>query len=580
MTTPEDPTSPDRAIVDLLAEIPLWSELSEDLRSQIAAAADVVRVQAGDHLFRHGDAGDALYVVRSGRLEVVGPSGTLIGVLGHGTAVGELALLTGQSRTATVRAVRDSELIRVGRDPFHELLRENAEFAASLTTFLGHRLAGTIEAPPAPEPRNVVAVVALSPDVPIESYVEHLQRTIEGWSRVGTLEESNVGELGPALDRCERQNDVVLLAARMDARSEWREFCLRQADRVLLLVDAGKPPPGLPDERLEGRDLAFWGRTPPSAASSGPWLDALRPRARHWVPAGQPAGTHLERAARRMFGRSVGIVLSGGGARGLAHIGVVSALQEAGTEIDRYGGTSMGAFVAALFATGMPPEEVTQVLRREVAERRPFADYTLPRHGLIRAHRARRMFRRVFEDLQVEELPYDWFGVTADLITAETLVHRRGPLRHIVSASMSLPGLAPPMPWGGRLLVDGGVVNNLPIDVMADTGEGPVIAVEVMRRWQEEWERRIADARLRTAARTRQRRPSPPVPIPSLVETLACSIGLGSRTSLEAARKRASITVTPDLPGLGLLDWGRLDEAVAEGRRAARETLSDLARLP
>lgn len=568
------PDTPPEALPDALSGALLWAEPGTALHDRIAAKVDVTHLPGGEELFGHGDPGDALYVVGSGRLEVINRAGTVIETLGKGAVVGELALLTGEPRSATVRAVRDSELLRLDRRHFEELLRGDAEFAVNLTSMLGRRLAGTVE-PHRPRERHVVTVLATSGHLPTATVVDRLHHTIGGWVRVARLgPEDGVGrddiELGRILDRAERANDVVLLSSPVDAEPAWRRFCLRQADRVLLLVDAAGSPPERIEPQLVERDVAFVGAQPPSAQLSGPWLDRLRPVAQHWIPTGAEHHRGVDRVARRMQGRSVGIALSGGGARGFAHVGVVAALREAGIEIDRYGGTSVGAFVAALFATGRSPEEVVEVLRAHLVARRPFADYTLPRKGLIRARRARRMFHDVFGEQQLEELPLDCFGVSADLITGEMLVHRRGPLRHVIGASMSLPGLAPPLPWAGRLAVDGGVVNNLPVDVMADTAEGPVIAVEVMRRWHQEWEERLA--RARAGGDSSWWRPR--VPVPSLVETLSCSIGLGNRAALDAARDEAWLTVVPELADFGLLEWGRLDEAVAEGRRAARVALS------
>jgi NTE family protein len=566
-------------VADFLREVALFAPLDDALRAEIAAAADVVHLAAGEYLFHAGDTGDALFAVLSGRLQVVGTSsGPTVG-LGRGAAIGELALLTGETRSASVRAVRDSELLEIDRERFHELLSANSEFAVALTAVLGRRLASTARTPAAePEARSVLAVVSLSPAVPLEAMVARLLRTVGSWAQVGQLTEGQVADVsgtepGRSLDRCEDANDIVVLPVGVLADPAWREFCVRQADRLLVVVDPLDSPAGHDLDRLNGADLAFWHPSPPSVARSRPWLDAARPRARHWLPS-RSVAEGVERMARRIFGRSTGVVLSGGGARGLAHIGAVAALREAGMTVDRYGGASMGAFVSALFASGRDAREVTEVLRHELVRRRPFADYTVPRHALIRSTRARHMFNRVFGDLHVEELPYDWFGMTSDLLTAEPLVHRRGPLRHIIGASMSLPGLAPPLRWGGRLLVDGGVLNNLPVDVMDETREGPVVAVEVMRRWKETWEQRVADAQDRSHSGTAQ------VPLPSIVETIACATGLGSWRSVEAARETAWLTVTPALPALGLLDWGRIDEAVAEGRRAAQQALETVGSLP
>jgi predicted acylesterase/phospholipase RssA len=120
------------------------------------------------------------------------------------------------------------------------------------------------------------------------------------------------------------------------------------------------------------------------------------------------------------------------------------------------------------------------------------------------------------------------------------------------------------------LLVDGGVVDNLPVQSMADTQEGPVIAVEVMRRWRDEWEHRVSRA---FSARKSLRSPSR-VPVPSIVETIMCSVVLGSWRQADTARDRATLMIMPELQDHGLLDWKRIDEATAKGALATREALS------
>jgi NTE family protein len=567
-------------LADLLGDIPLFASLDVSLRQEIAGAAEVIRIPAGEYLFHEGDVGDALYAVFSGRLEVEGSEdGAAIGVLGPGAAVGELSLLTGGPRTASVRAIRDSELIAIDRTRFHHLLAGDPRFAAAITTVLGHRLAATVRSRGERSVRrSVISVVGLSAGLPVAAVAAGLEASVARWTSVGSLEASSSGEgsteddvaFGRALDRAERAHDVVVLHAAHGTHRTWSEFCVRQGDRVLFVVDPAARPEGHLPGPMQRRDVAFVSTRPPAAADVRAWSEALAPRACHWLPSGSGLQAGVQRTTRRLFGRSVGVVLSGGGARGLAHVGVLMALLDAGVQVDRFGGTSIGAFVSALFATGRTPVEVREVLRRELVERRPFADYTLPRKALIRSYRGRRMFERVFGGLCVEELPHDWFGVSADLLTAETLVHRQGAIRHIVAASMSLPGLVPPLPWGGRLLVDGGVTDNLPVGVMADTGEGPVVGVEVMRRWRDEW-----DQRLERGAGARRGFTAPPrVPMPSIVETIVCASVLGSSQRADRSRERAALLVAPELATLSLLDWGRLDEAIAEGRRAGRDALA------
>ena len=168
------------------------------------------------------------------------------------------------------------------------------------------------------------------------------------------------------------------------------------------------------------------------------------------------------------------------------------------------------------------------------------------------------MLERVFGELQVEELPRPLFTVSADLLSSRTVVHRRGSLIEAVGASMSIPGLVPPLARGGKLLVDGGVLNNLPVDLMHDSQEGPVIAVDVARRLELEAD---ADA----------------PPLPSIMETMTRATVLGSVERAERNRTLAAVMISPDVQDVGLREFAALDRAVAAGRAAAEAALADAA---
>ena len=166
-------------------------------------------------------------------------------------------------------------------------------------------------------------------------------------------------------------------------------------------------------------------------------------------------------------------------------------------------------------------------------------------------------------------MPRDYFCVSCDLVSGEQVVHREGSLALAASASQCLPGLAPPVPWQGRLLVDGGILNNLPVEEMARLGEGPVIAVDVTSRYE-------APA---GARRGRRRRASEglwgdDVALPSLGETLMRSVVLGSIDTAQAAERHADLVVTPDNSDVGMLEWHQLDRVRERGRRAAAAALA------
>jgi NTE family protein len=187
----------------------------------------------------------------------------------------------------------------------------------------------------------------------------------------------------------------------------------------------------------------------------------------------------LSRSARRLTGRSVGIVLGGGGARAFAHLGVLEELTAAGITIDRVGGVSMGSYIGALFASGLTIDEIDAHCYENWVRRNPLGDYTIPRHSLIRGRRAEAMGRRTFGSTRIEELQLSFFALAADLRAGEPFVYRHGSLVEAIGASMSLPGLAPPRIQGQRMMVDGALVDNLPVSVMAESGSGPIIASDI-----------------------------------------------------------------------------------------------------
>lgn len=563
----------------------LFGSLPPTTQDQLREHTTSMSVPAEDWLLRQGDEGDAMYLVQSGRLEVLlehpGPMRRL-NVLRAGSTLGEMALLTGQPRVASVRALRDSEVLRLTRERFSDLVQADAAFALALARELAKLVergnAGKVATPPH---TGVLAVVGLQDGLPGQRFVEELCRAIEDWGTVAVLDGSDPqpdggrgGEdlvaAGHRLDRYERDHDHVLLVA-PTTEPAWRQFCLRQADRVLVVA---RPADRLSADTnaLRGCDLAIIHRAGTTAVA--PLLDGLAPGTRHLVGEGPGYAEDVARLARRLTGRSLGLVLSGGGARGFAHIGVLEALADAGVVIDRIGGCSMGAFVGALTAMGMTPAEVKTVCREELSRRRPFNDYTVPRFSLIRARKAEAMLRRLFGEHRIEQLDIDYFCVSADLLRAEVVVHRQGALPEAVGASMSIPGLVPPLVQGGQLLVDGGVLNNLPIDVMASAGEGPVIAVDVMGRM-------LDPSEAKAAARAGQHRWRPTIPgrgdtarpsrdpLPTIVETLSRVTVLGSWRTAAENRSLAAVVISPEVANIGLFEFDRLDAAVEAGRRAA-----------
>lgn len=545
--------------------------------AELATSATPERLRAGDWLWHKGDPGDSLCVVVTGRLEAVLEDAApqrVLNVIGRGQAVGELALLTEDAtRSAGVRARRDTELLRVSRDAFDTVLGERPAFAVALARVLGRQLRDAhgpgLEQDPVP---GTIAVLPASAGLPVRDVGGYLALLLGRWRSVERLERPTDGaepEFGRLLDRAERHHEqVILLADDPDPEDPWTGFCERQADRAIVIAAGGRPPRAA-RPRLRGCELVTLGR---GGAALAPWVGALSPRNVHLVRDASAQGPVVEALGRRLAGRSVGLVLSGGGARAFAHIGVLEELLAAGVTVDRVGGCSGGAFVGALFALGLSPDEILRTCNAEFLKRSPMDDYTLPLVALTRGRKGVAMVKRVFGDARIEELERDFFCVSTDMIGAELVIHRRGLLAEAVAASMTLPGVFPPRPHGDRLLLDGGLLNNLPVDVMASEGEGPVIACDVSARFDPP-ARRHPPPTGTLAARLRAWLVGTGAPMPTFSETIVRSIVLGSADTAAYAQRHADLVIEPRVEGIGLLAWKHLEEMREAGRQAAREAL-------
>ena len=268
--------------------------------------------------------------------------------------------------------------------------------------------------------------------------------------------------------------------------SVWSRRVLRQCDQVLFVAAPGERPDITALEQQARNLLVGRGRprtglvllhhpstTLPRATAA--WFqgrgsdDVYHVRVDH--------SRDIERLARILAGRGLGLVLSGGGARGFAHLGVLRALHELAVPVDLVGGTSIGAVIATLPALETPVADMPRIVQEQF--RRVF-DYTLPVASVISAKRIVDALRSSLGDIGIEDLWLPYFCVSASLTRATSVVHRRGRLATAVRASVSIPGVMPPVPLDGDLLVDGGVIDNLPAhDMRKLNPRGPVIAVDV-----------------------------------------------------------------------------------------------------
>jgi NTE family protein len=572
-----------------------------------------VSLAGGEVLMTQGEPGDALYISLSGRLRAsvrdADGQERVLREMGRGQVIGEMALFTQSPRSATVVAVRDSVLYRLGQTGWDELLRTSPQVSTLFTRQALLRLQSLPGSGGQARPVTM-ALLPVSAKVDATAWAQRLASALRRHGRVGVVDSASLdaamAEPGLAqrpvsdhaasqriaryLDTQERQHDFVLLAGDENP-SAWTERCARHADELLLLADATQPPAVHPTEqqlldqratRSEAAEVLVLLHPAGTACPrhTAAWLDR-RPVADH-LHLRQGDEQDLARLARIQSRNAVGLVLAGGGARGLAHLGVYRAMQEQGVQIDFVGGTSIGAVMAALIGSGQPAQHVTDIARRAFAGS-PTSDYRpLPMLSLIAGRRLRHLVDRALRELTgfdptAEDLWKNWFGVASNYSQACEQVLKRGPLGRALRASVAIPGALPPVLVDGDLLCDGGTFNNFPVDVMrARRGVGRVLGVDLSGRNARRYELQELPStwallldRLRPQRRRRYR-------FPSLVSYLMNVTVLYSNSRRRDSLGLADLVISPPLYRVGMLQWKRFDSIVQQGHAHALEALGQL----
>ncbi|MFJ5963513.1 patatin-like phospholipase family protein [Bacillus sp. NPDC093026] len=187
----------------------------------------------------------------------------------------------------------------------------------------------------------------------------------------------------------------------------------------------------------------------------------------------------------------IGLALGSGGARGIAHIGVLSSLEKQGIPIDMIAGSSIGALVGSFYAAGQDIEKMKKLAL--VFRRKYYADYTLPKIGLLKGNRILQMIHTFTYGKKIEELKIPLAIVACDLQTGEKVVFKKGSVSQAVRASISIPGVFVPHEIGDRQLVDGAVVDRIPVSVLKEMGADLIIASDVSRVKKTEKATRLSD---------------------------------------------------------------------------------------
>ena len=530
----------------------------------------------GELLFKAGTPADTLYLVRSGRLGVFrqeeGLPPQFLGVIKPGEPVGEMAMIAGLPHSANVVALRDSEILALPREAFLDAVRTRPDVMIELSRLMLRRARETTTGAAEPSVFGFTSARAQ----PIRPFVDRIAAAVRDLGfTCQVVDHSALTSLSEWFSRVEDSHDFVLYVAERDQPS-WAALCARQVDRLFILGDAQTAPPhvapghrGNPDihqftDLILLRDARYAHPT-----NTTVWLDALDPG--RWFHAVDGNAADAARLARVLTGTAVGLVLSGGGARAYAHIGAIRALREAGVIFDFLGGASMGAVIAAGPALGWDDDDLEARIRKAFVTSDPLSDIAVPIIAMTRAGKVARLLEQAYGDVDIADLPLPFFAVSSNLTTGRIEIHRRGLLRRAIRASISIPGVMPPVVMNGSVLVDGAVIKNFPTDVMRMQNAGPTIGIDMSRSRGVDahglenppsWWRWILSGAWKAG--------------PPIVSILMRSATITSDAELTRARADTDLLIRPEPNGADIRDWKIYEPVVAAGYHATVQTLTKL----
>jgi NTE family protein len=495
-----------------LSSVATFAGLSAADLALLQSRLEPIHVARGTLIVEEGADADALYAVVSGRFAVeIGGNPIPVTEIGQGATIGEIAFFTGGQRTATVRAIRDSVVVRLTRADFDEISRTSPAIWQTVTATLATRLAAETRktanlrkglcdmARAGPRPRTITLIRAGGDAIPAK-FIETFAAAAR--SRDGTLIVSSrtIGDhitngsaadatTTAALNALEaRYHTIVFLTD--DTLTPWSEKVIRQADAILAIAAHPDGPVG---SAIALNELEAFARTLHRPSAHRLVLAHSRAGAvqgtRHWLAnracfmhhhAVHDSPADAERLWRFLSGEALGYVAGGGGAYCAAHIGVYKAFRDTGTTFDIVGGTSGGAAMAAGIAQDILPGEIDARVHRMFIDGKAFSRYTLPRYSLLDHKHFDQLLMNAYGNTHIEDLWKPYFAVSTDLSNGDIVVHRTGPLWEAIRASAAIPGLLPPFySSDGRMLVDGSVIANVPVDAMHALKTGPNVVVSL-----------------------------------------------------------------------------------------------------
>ncbi|TGL09281.1 phospholipase [Leptospira levettii] len=591
-----------RRIKELISSVSLFQGVGTKLISELEQQMEWIFLPGGETLMRQGDKADGMYVVVNGSLvyEVRNDQGLVVstGNFSKGDIIGEMALLTGEPRTATVVATLSCEIVKISTVAFEAVFSKHPPSMLAITKLIADRFTkDRMGKRTVKKTRSIITLFPLQKDLSVRDFAHNLANALKKIGRTIIVEskdfkkkkgdrEHAVSDILESLYHLQDTHDFLILCPDFEDKL-WTETILHHTNRILLLSDAKKADVLSPEEiRFLGdseethgpiRELVLLYSDPNEKPKNISNLTKIRKSdvIRH-IRTYNHHG--FESLTRFITGRSIGLALGGGGAKGFAHIGLIKAMQEENIPIDMIGGTSAGALMASIYALGNDAPSLERIAKALMSDKKTLNDYTIPVVSLIRGKKFNTVIKSFVGETMIEDLWLPYFAVATSLSKAQKVIIDRGPLWKALRASASIPGILPPFFENNELLVDGAMLDNIPGAVMREKGadfvisvalasEGDSAADELFGRIYPKNNSGALPSALRLLFKRLFRKAQNFKEAPNLLSLLMRATFVASDAAMAQAKAESDIFAELPVEQYGLFDWKKFYELVEIGYR-------------
>ena len=571
-----------------------------------------VFLEDNSNLFNYGEKSDSFYLLVTGLLKAYIPKkGELIevGEIYEGEVIGEMGILTNEARSASIFATRDSVVFKIDLEKANEIIMQYPLVLLQVATKIADRLRN-VQHSNERHRTDIHSIVQLSSGKnhtkEIISIGNSLIDSMNKFNRSIVVSSKEVNEIlniesinaelerdkfYPALDdlvdNFTKENRYLLLLCD-EEYTPWTTWCLAISDKNIFVVEESAgvsntellnkmnlSEKDIPIHLHDEKQLIIYHQSKNSFPSKTSSIIEMLPKISNHYHMSINNKNDSDRVSRLIAKKGIGLCLSGGGAKGNAHIGVYKALIEHNIPIDAVCGTSAGGIVASLIAFGYDPETIISRLK-ETYKRKSFKEYTIPVTSIIATKKVIQDAIFLGNDMDIEDLWIPYFSIAVNISKSKLDVIDKGPVYKATRATAALPGILLPVIKDSSFLVDGGLINNMPGDIMLKKYGGKLISVSVSP--QEDLDAKFNDFPNQSSyfiKKLLRMNKKFPHEIPGLSNILMRSIFVASSNKIKEVIDLSDLFLDLQVKDVGLLEFEKIDESVEFGYEYAMKKLKN-----